>query len=151
MSVKGLEMPAYDPRSVQGIGVTYATSTQGADHTAGLIVNPGMQPDEFAQSSQEVQLVNAVCDSSGFCQFLGPTLDDVTRHAAARAAGPESSRTQAPGLPAARPLVHDVELTEGVKGIPMIGGVEKPMTGELAFNFYQGFANAAQRAGADGI
>ena len=27
--VKGQAMPAYDPRAVQGIGVTYATSTHG--------------------------------------------------------------------------------------------------------------------------
>ena len=33
--VKGQAMPAYDPRAVQGIGVTYATSPMGADHTAG--------------------------------------------------------------------------------------------------------------------
>jgi aldehyde:ferredoxin oxidoreductase len=36
--VKGQAMPAYDPRTVQGIGVTYATSTMGADHTAGYAV-----------------------------------------------------------------------------------------------------------------
>jgi len=36
--VKGQSMPAYDPRGIQGIGVTYATSTQGADHTAGYAV-----------------------------------------------------------------------------------------------------------------
>ncbi|MCX5809235.1 MAG: aldehyde ferredoxin oxidoreductase, partial [Proteobacteria bacterium] len=33
--VKGQAMPAYDPRAVKGLGVTYATSTMGADHTAG--------------------------------------------------------------------------------------------------------------------
>jgi aldehyde:ferredoxin oxidoreductase len=49
----------------------------GADHTAGLIVNPGLTPDKFAWESQKAQLVNAVCDSSGFCQFLQPTLDDI--------------------------------------------------------------------------
>jgi aldehyde:ferredoxin oxidoreductase len=52
----------------------------GADHTAGLIVNPGLPPEEFARSSQEVQLVNMVCDSSGFCQFLGCTLDDIREY-----------------------------------------------------------------------
>ena len=36
--VKGQAMPAYDPRAVQGIGVTYATSPMGADHTAGYAV-----------------------------------------------------------------------------------------------------------------
>ena len=44
----------------------------GADHTAGLIVNPGLPPTEYARASQESQLVNAACDSSGFCQFLQP-------------------------------------------------------------------------------
>jgi aldehyde:ferredoxin oxidoreductase len=49
----------------------------GADHTAGLIVNPGLPEEEWVRASQEVQMVNAVGDSSGFCQFLQPTLDDI--------------------------------------------------------------------------
>ncbi len=36
--VKGQAMPAYDPRAVKGQGVTYATTTMGADHTAGYAV-----------------------------------------------------------------------------------------------------------------
>jgi aldehyde:ferredoxin oxidoreductase len=52
----------------------------GADHTAGLIVNPGLPPEEFARASQECQLVNMVCDSSGFCQFIQPTLDDIREY-----------------------------------------------------------------------
>jgi aldehyde:ferredoxin oxidoreductase len=36
--VKGQAMPAYDPRAVMGVGVTYATSPMGADHTAGYAV-----------------------------------------------------------------------------------------------------------------
>ncbi len=36
--VKGQALPAYDPRGIQGMGVTYATSTMGADHTAGYAV-----------------------------------------------------------------------------------------------------------------
>jgi aldehyde:ferredoxin oxidoreductase len=51
----------------------------GADHTAGLIVNPGLPEQEWAQASQEIQLVNAATDSSGFCQFLQPTLDDIRK------------------------------------------------------------------------
>jgi aldehyde:ferredoxin oxidoreductase len=74
---RGQAIPAWDPRPLKATGVTYCTSPMGADHTAGLIVNPGMQADQFAQASQEVQLINAVCDSSGFCQFLQPTLDDI--------------------------------------------------------------------------
>ncbi len=78
--VKGQAIPAWDPRPLKATGVTYATSPMGADHTAGLIVNPGLPPEQFAQASQEVQLINAVCDSSGFCQFLQPTLDDIREY-----------------------------------------------------------------------
>jgi aldehyde:ferredoxin oxidoreductase len=77
---RGQAVPAWDPRPLKATGVTYAAGPMGADHTAGLIVNPGLPPDQFAQASQEVQLVNMVCDSSGFCQFLQPTLDDMRQY-----------------------------------------------------------------------
>ena len=77
---RGQAIPAWDPRPLKATGVTYAAGPMGADHTAGLIVNPGLQPDQFAQLSQEVQIVNMVCDSSGFCQFLGCTLDDIREY-----------------------------------------------------------------------
>ena len=76
-TVRGQAIPAWDPRPLKATGVTYATSPMGADHTAGLIINPGMPPEQWAQASQEIQLINAVCDSSGFCQFVQPTLDDI--------------------------------------------------------------------------
>jgi aldehyde:ferredoxin oxidoreductase len=74
---KGQAIPAWDPRPLKATGVTYCTSPMGADHTAGLIVNPGLQPAQYAWESQKAQIVNAVCDSSGFCQFLQPSLDDI--------------------------------------------------------------------------
>jgi aldehyde:ferredoxin oxidoreductase len=74
---RGQAIPAWDPRPLKATGVTYAAGPMGADHTAGLIINPGMPPDQFARASQEAQLVNMVCDSSGFCQFLQPSLDDI--------------------------------------------------------------------------
>lgn len=79
-TVKGQAIPAWDPRPLKATGVTYATSPMGADHTAGLIINPGMPPAEFARASQEIQLINAVTDSSGFCQFFGPTLDEIRKY-----------------------------------------------------------------------
>ena len=75
--VRGQAIPAWDPRPLKATGVTYATSPMGADHTAGLIVNPGLPEDQWARASQEAQLVNAVCDASGFCQFMQPNLDDI--------------------------------------------------------------------------
>jgi aldehyde:ferredoxin oxidoreductase len=75
--VKGQALPAWDPRPLKATGVTYATSPMGADHTAGLIINPGMPESEFAQASQESQVKNAINDSSGFCQFIGPSVDQI--------------------------------------------------------------------------
>lgn len=74
---RGQAIPAWDPRPLKATGVTYAAGPMGADHTAGLIVNPGLAPDMYAQASQEIQLINMVCDSSGFCQFFQPSLDDI--------------------------------------------------------------------------
>lgn len=39
MSVKGLEMPAYDPRGVKGMGLTYATANRGGCHVSGYTIS----------------------------------------------------------------------------------------------------------------
>jgi aldehyde:ferredoxin oxidoreductase len=78
--VKGQAMPAYDPRGIQGIGVTYATSTQGADHTAGYAVtanilgvggsvNP-LKPEGQIELSRNLQIATAAVDSTGMCLFI---------------------------------------------------------------------------------
>jgi aldehyde:ferredoxin oxidoreductase len=90
---KGQSLPAWDPRPLKATGVTYCTSPMGADHTAGLIINPGLTPDKYAYESQKVQIVNAVCDSSGFCQFLQPNLDNIRAFYGALV-GREVSRTE---------------------------------------------------------
>ncbi len=77
---RGQAIPAWDPRPLKATGVTYAAGPMGADHTAGLVVNPGLAEDQLAQASQECQLVNMVCDSSGFCQFISPTLDRIREY-----------------------------------------------------------------------
>jgi aldehyde:ferredoxin oxidoreductase len=73
-AIRGQGIPAWEPRTLNASGVTYATSAMGADHTAGLIVIPTAEP---ARASQEAQLINALCDSSGFCQFQQPTIEDI--------------------------------------------------------------------------
>jgi len=40
MAVKGLEMPAYDPRGIKGMGLGYATSNRGGCHLTGYTVAP---------------------------------------------------------------------------------------------------------------
>jgi aldehyde:ferredoxin oxidoreductase len=73
-AIRGQGIPAWEPRTLNATGITYATSAMGADHTAGLIVMPMADP---ARASQEAQLINALCDSSGFCQFQQPTIEDI--------------------------------------------------------------------------
>jgi aldehyde:ferredoxin oxidoreductase len=78
--VKNQALPAYDPRGVQGIGVTYATSTQGADHTAGYaiatnILKVGGFVDPLAtegqvELSRNLQIATAAVDSTGMCLFI---------------------------------------------------------------------------------
>jgi len=76
-TVKGQAIPAWDPRPLKGTGVTYASSAMGADHTAGNILEPGLPIEDVARRSQHKQIVNAICDSSGFCEFLSTSPDDI--------------------------------------------------------------------------
>ncbi|MGD9174869.1 MAG: aldehyde ferredoxin oxidoreductase C-terminal domain-containing protein, partial [Desulfobacterales bacterium] len=84
--VKGQAMPAYDPRAVMGIGVTYATTTMGADHTAGYAVGSNimgvggktdpLSPEGQIELSRNLQIATAVVDSTGMCLFVAfPVLD----------------------------------------------------------------------------
>jgi aldehyde:ferredoxin oxidoreductase len=79
-AVKGQGIPAYDPRAVKGIGVTYATSTMGADHTSGYavatnILKVGGDVDPLTAEGQcplsnGLQQATVLFDSAGLCVFL---------------------------------------------------------------------------------
>ncbi len=84
--VKHQALPAYDPRSVQGMGVTYATSTMGADHTAGYTVATNilkvggdvdpLKPEGQVELSRNLQIATAMLDAFGLCIFVAfPILD----------------------------------------------------------------------------
>ena len=73
-AIGGQGIPAWEPRTFNATGITYATSAMGGDHTAGNILQPHADP---ARNSQEIQIVNALCDSSGFCQFQGPNIENM--------------------------------------------------------------------------
>ena len=85
--VKGQAMPAYDPRAAKGIGVTYATSTMGADHTAGYAIAQNilavggdvdaLKPDGQADLSAALQQATAAIDSAGLCLFVAFCVLDV--------------------------------------------------------------------------
>jgi aldehyde:ferredoxin oxidoreductase len=77
--VKGQNMPAYEPRAIKGIGVTYATTPMGADHTAGYTIAPEiagvtgkldpLDPDKGGVS-KAFQDLTAFVDASGYCLFV---------------------------------------------------------------------------------
>jgi aldehyde:ferredoxin oxidoreductase len=73
----GQAMPGYDPRSLKGNGVTYATSPMGADHTAGNAfgarkeVNP-LTVNGQRELSLKLQIIAAMLDSTGLCLFARP-------------------------------------------------------------------------------
>jgi aldehyde:ferredoxin oxidoreductase len=78
--VKGQAIPAYDPRAVHGVGVTYATSPMGADHTAGYAVATNvlkvggdvdpLKPEGQIELSRNLQIATAAIDSTGMCLFI---------------------------------------------------------------------------------
>jgi aldehyde:ferredoxin oxidoreductase len=68
-AVKGQGIPAHSARSCKGWGVTYATSPQGADHTAGPVVDDFLSKEGQVQRSRMSQIVMAGLDSAGLCMF----------------------------------------------------------------------------------
>jgi aldehyde:ferredoxin oxidoreductase len=84
--VKGQNMPAYEPRAVKGIGMTYAVSTMGADHTSGYTIAPEilgvsgkldpLNPDK-ADLARNFQYATAFIDSTGHCLFIAFAILDI--------------------------------------------------------------------------
>ena len=86
MSVKKQELPAYDARGIQGIGLNYATSNRGGCHVRGYMIAPEIigLPEALDRTSIEgkhiwtkiFQDLTAAIDASGMCLFtsfaLGP-------------------------------------------------------------------------------
>ncbi len=73
-AVKGQAMSAYEPRAIKGTGVTYATSPQGADHTAGLTIRAKidhLDPAVQINVSRSAQINMAGYDTLGACVFAG--------------------------------------------------------------------------------
>jgi len=79
MSVKKQELPAYDPRGVQGHGLGYATSNRGGCHVRSYLISPEilgvpekLDPQAIDGKPQWVmtfQDLTAVIDSAGLCLF----------------------------------------------------------------------------------
>jgi aldehyde:ferredoxin oxidoreductase len=85
--VKRQAFPAYDPRAVKGLGVTYATTPMGADHTAGYAVCQNvlkvggdidpLKKEGNVEVSKNLQIATAAIDATGLCLFTAfPVLDN---------------------------------------------------------------------------
>ncbi len=85
--VKRQGLPAYDPRAVMGIGVTYATTPMGADHTAGYAIATNLmkvggyvdplKPEGQVELSRNLQIATAAVDSAGLCVFTAFAILDI--------------------------------------------------------------------------
>ncbi|MHC1574569.1 MAG: aldehyde ferredoxin oxidoreductase family protein [Candidatus Methanogasteraceae archaeon] len=79
MTAKGLEIPAYDPRAIQGIGLNYATANRGGCHVSGYTISPEVLglPEKLdpyttegkAQWVKTFQDFTSVVNSSVVCLF----------------------------------------------------------------------------------
>jgi len=79
MSVKKMELAAYDPRGLQGMGLTYATGVRGGDHINGYMISPEVlgvpqKLDPFTSTGKAMwtktfQDLTAAIDSIGMCIF----------------------------------------------------------------------------------
>jgi aldehyde:ferredoxin oxidoreductase len=86
-AVKRQGLPAYDPRAEKGVGLTYATSPMGGDHTAGYGVAANLlkcggggdplKKEGNIELSRNLQVATAAIDATGLCLFVAfPVLDD---------------------------------------------------------------------------
>jgi aldehyde:ferredoxin oxidoreductase len=89
MNVKGLELPAYDPRAAKVVGLSYVTANRGGDHVTGVIIAPTfidspilLVEDSHIQDPYEANPQDAkilvdmengatVFDCIGGCKFMG--------------------------------------------------------------------------------
>ncbi|MEW6065073.1 MAG: aldehyde ferredoxin oxidoreductase family protein [Bacillota bacterium] len=136
-AVKGQGIPAYDPRSCKGNGVTYATSPMGGDHTAGYAVTANIlkvggyvdptKPEGQVELSRNLQIATAAVDATGLCLFVAFAVLD----------NPE-------GLPTIVEMLnaqYGLELT--VDNVVELG--QSILKNEREFNAKAGFTNADDR------
>ncbi|GIW94141.1 MAG: aldehyde ferredoxin oxidoreductase [Pirellulaceae bacterium] len=90
MHVKGLELPGYDPRSLQTFAVGLAVAARGADHnrTGAYEVDLSERVDRFQLTPEQARLAcqsenqSALLDSLILCKFLRGVFTDLWHDAA---------------------------------------------------------------------
>ena len=104
MSVKGLELPAYDPRGSFGIALAYGTSTRGGCHLRAYpisqeILRKPVAVDRFSFDGKARMIKiaednNAIVDSLSICAFafLGASIEEYAQMLAAATGIPFSGQ-----------------------------------------------------------
>jgi len=80
MSVKKLELPAYDPRGAEGHGLGYATNNRGGCHIKNYMISPEilgypykMDPHDISDDKVKMLIIfqdlSALIDAAGLCLF----------------------------------------------------------------------------------
>ncbi|MGE5843233.1 MAG: aldehyde ferredoxin oxidoreductase C-terminal domain-containing protein, partial [Deltaproteobacteria bacterium] len=131
--VKGQSIAAYDPRGMQGNGVTYATCPMGADHTAGNMIGiylggalDALKPDGQVAASRNAQIGAASLDTLGLCLLVGGAL-----------------RTPEGGQAFLQALNAKLGMNLGPEAIPALG--IKAIQAERDFNRKAGFTSEDDR------
>ncbi len=81
MTIKGQEIPGYDGRAMQGMGLAYATSNRGACH---LRASPYGDDFEHVRTEGKARIVidtqddTGATDSAGICQFPDYSLEQLS-------------------------------------------------------------------------
>lgn len=86
--VKGQGISAYDCRVFKAMGITFATSPMGADHTSGAAIagRAASKHKDYGELTSnkgkldlsfELQVYTAVLDSMGCCYFIGPSFENM--------------------------------------------------------------------------
>jgi len=136
-AVKGQGIPAYDPRSCKGNGVTYATSTMGADHTAGYAVTANilkvggfvdpLKDEGQVELSRNLQIATAAVDTTGLCLFVAFAVLD-----------------NAEGLPTIVEMLNTM-YSLSLTGDDVVALGQSILKNEQLFNQKAGFTNAHDR------
>jgi aldehyde:ferredoxin oxidoreductase len=132
--VKGQGIAGYDPRSMRGNGVTFATSPMGADHTAGNLIGlclqgklDPMQAQGVVEISRNLQIAIAAFDCTGHCFMATVAVID-----------PEA------GEPFRKALSAKLGTQLGPEDFPGAMGI-RVLKAEREFNRKAGFTNTDDR------
>lgn len=91
--VKGLDLPAYDPRGVKGQALAYVTSNRGADHLGGYMIPhevlslpdflDNRETHDKARKVRDVENVYTILDALTLCKFTSMAVFETYKFEAA--------------------------------------------------------------------